>query len=64
MDGWYWAVCRLALGLAQMVGAVIGICLLFQTGISGPTLRAFGVTTVLTVLNRLLFEGDSMRPSL
>jgi len=53
----------LVLGLAQMVGAVTGVCLLFQTGISGPTLGAFGVTTFLTVVSRLLFKGDSMPPS-
>ena len=34
----------LGFGLAQMVGAAIGACLLVQTGISGPTLGAFGVT--------------------
>jgi hypothetical protein len=63
MDRWYWVVCRLVLGLAQMVGAVIGACLLFQTGISGPTLATFVVTTLLTVVSWLLFRGDSMPPS-
>ena len=29
-------VFRLVLGLAQMVGAVIGVCSLLQTGMSGP----------------------------
>jgi hypothetical protein len=56
-------VVRLVLGLAQMVGAVAGACLLFRTGISGPTLRVIGVTTLLTVVSRLLFGGGSMPPS-
>jgi hypothetical protein len=34
-----------------------------STGISGPTLGAFGLTTLLTVVSRLLFKGDSMPPS-
>jgi hypothetical protein len=63
MDGWDRVVSRLVLGLAQMVGAVIGVCLLFQTGISAPTLAAFGVTTLLTAVSRLLFEGNRMPPS-
>jgi hypothetical protein len=36
MDGWGWVVCRLVLGLAQMVGAVVGACLLVQTGNQWP----------------------------
>jgi hypothetical protein len=62
MDGWGWVVGRLVLGLAQMVGAVAGACSLFRTGISGPTLGVFGVTTLLTVVSRRLFNGDSMPP--
>ncbi len=63
MDGWDWVVFRLVLGLAQMVGAVIGVCLLIQTGISGPTLGAFGVTTLLTTVSRMLFRRDLTPPS-
>jgi hypothetical protein len=63
MDGWDWVVYRLVLGLAQMVGAVIGACLLLQTGISGATLGAFAATTLLTVMSRLLFNGRSMPSS-
>ena len=63
MDGGDWVVFRLVLGLSQMVGAVIGACLLVQTGISGPTLGAFGVTTLLTAVSRLLFRRDSTPPS-
>jgi hypothetical protein len=53
----------LVLGLAQMVGAVAGVCSLFRTGISGPTLGVFGVTTLLTVVSLLMFKGDSTPPS-
>jgi hypothetical protein len=63
MNGWHWVVCRMVLGLAQMVGAVIGACLLFQTGVSGPTLGTFAVTTFLTVVSKLLFKSRSMPPS-
>jgi hypothetical protein len=63
MDGWGWVVCRFILGLAQMVGAVVGVCLLFQTGISGPTLGTFAVTTLLTEVSRLLFKSHSTSPS-
>ncbi len=63
MDGWDRVAFRLVLGLAQMVGAVIGACLLVQTGISGPTLGVFVVTTLLTAVSRLLFRRDLTPPS-
>jgi hypothetical protein len=52
-DGWGRVVCRLVLGLAQMIGAVAGVYLLFQTGINGPTLRVLGVMTLLTIVSLL-----------
>lgn len=50
-----WAVVRLALGLAQMTGAVTAFLFLVQTGLSSWTLGVATVTGVLTTVSVLLF---------
>jgi hypothetical protein len=57
-----WAGVRLVLGLAQMVGATVGACLLLQTGITSLTLGVVGVTGLLTVASRRFFKGTRLPP--
>lgn len=47
---------RLALGLAQMFGAVAGVTLLVQTGLSVSTIVVAAATTCLSVASRLLYR--------
>lgn len=56
-----WAVVRLILGQAQMIGAVAGMYLLVVTGVSEATLAVCAVTGACTLLSRALFRG---RPAL
>jgi hypothetical protein len=46
---------RLAIGLGQMFGAVAGVTLLFQTGLSLPTLVVAAATTTLSLTSRRLY---------
>lgn len=46
---------RLAIGLAQMFGAVAGVTLLIQTGLSVPTIVVTAATTGLSVTSRILY---------
>lgn len=52
-----WAVVRLILGQAQVIGATITLVLLIQTGSSVLTLRAAIVTALLTLASVLLFKS-------
>lgn len=52
-----WAVIRLLLGLGQMVGAMTGLTLLIETGLSEPTVWALIVTTALALISRTLFRS-------
>lgn len=49
------AVLRIALGLAQIMGATVALCLFLQTGASDLTIGVTVVTLLLVVLSRLLF---------
>lgn len=51
-----WAIVRLILGQVQVVGATAGLVLLFETGLSAATLGIFAVTTLATVVSKLLFR--------
>jgi hypothetical protein len=62
MDERGWAGVRLVLGLAQMAGATVGVCLLLRTGITGLTLGVVGVTGLLTVASRRFFKGTRLPP--
>ena len=50
-----WAVVRMILGLAQMMGAVGSFYLLVQTGMSVLSLGAVAATCLLTTMSVLLF---------
>lgn len=52
-----WAVLRIVLGQAQMVGALVSLVLLAQTGLSELTALAVTVTVGCLVASRLLFGG-------
>lgn len=52
-----WAVVRMVLGLAQMMGAVVSFYLLAQTGMNAFSLGAVVVTCLLTTISVLLFRG-------
>ena len=51
-----WAVFRVALGNAQIFGAVLSVCLLAQVGLTWPTWVSFAATTVFLVLSLFLFR--------
>jgi hypothetical protein len=55
-----WAVGRMVLGLAQMMGAVIAAYLLLQTGMNEWSLTAVVLTCGLTAISVRLFgrRGD------
>lgn len=56
------AVVRVALGLAQVMGATVALYLLVQTGINGLTMGTTAVTLFCTVLSRLCCsEADRKR---
>ena len=46
---------RLAIGLTQMFGAVAGITLLVQTGLSPQTVVVAAATTGLSLASRILY---------
>ena len=52
-----WAVVRLALGLLQMMGAVVALYCLLETGVSELAVGAVVVTCVFTTTSILLFGG-------
>jgi hypothetical protein len=52
-----WAVVRLVLGLAQMIGAVVSLYLLLQIGLASVTLGAVVFTCACTTASVLLFGG-------
>jgi len=52
-----WAIVRLILGQAQIIGAVVSVYLVIQTGINSLSVCAFALTTACTILSRLIFRG-------
>ena len=52
-----WALVRLGLGLAQIIGATMTLYFLVQTGESGPTFWSAGITACFTLTSRALFKG-------
>ncbi len=56
----WWALARIALGLAQMTGATAALLLLVQTGVNARSLGAVVITCALTTTSVLLF--GSRRP--
>lgn len=50
-----WAVFRIGLGLAQMMGATITLFLLLRIGVTNLTVWATAATLSLTVLSKLMF---------
>lgn len=52
-----WAVVRMVLGLAQMMGAEASLYLLLQTGMSTLSLGAVVITRLLTTSSVLLFRS-------
>lgn len=51
-----WAAVRYFLGLAQMTGAIVGLLSLMLSGPTYWTILIAAMTTMLTVLSRLLFH--------
>jgi len=51
-----WAVVRVILGQAQMMGAVVSFYFLVQTGVNALSLGAVVVTGLLTTTSILLFR--------
>ena len=51
-----WAAVRYFLGLAQMTGAIVGLLSLMISGLTYWTILLTAMTTLLTVLSRLLFR--------
>jgi hypothetical protein len=57
-----WAVVRIALGQAQMVGAVVSLVCLLQTGMSTLTIGALSITVACLAASIILFgKGDRER---
>jgi hypothetical protein len=56
-----WAVVRLLLGQAQMIGAVAAAYLLIQTGMNELSLGAVVFTCACTTVSVLLFGGRRSR---
>lgn len=56
-----WAVLRLALGIAQMVGAVAALLLIMAMGLNALALAAVASTSVLTTVSVLLFGSQGPR---
>ena len=52
-----WAVVRIVLGLAQVMGATVSVYCLIQTGTSTLTVVSVAITGLLVVLSKLLFRG-------
>jgi hypothetical protein len=52
---WWWAVVRLLLGLAQMTGAAMSLCLLLATGINQWSMEAAVATCLCTATSKILF---------
>ena len=51
----FWTVVRLAIGFAQMAGAVTAFVLLYETGVSEASLAAVVATSVATTISVMLF---------
>ena len=57
-----WAIVRLFLGQAQMIGAVMSFILLIQLGINEWSLGAVVLTCLCTTVSVLLFGGRRSNP--
>jgi len=53
-----WAVVRILLGTAQVMGATVSAYLLLQTGTNQWSLGAVAVTGLLFAVSKLLFWGS------
>lgn len=51
-----WAAVRYLLGIAQMTGAIVALLSLMLSGLTYWTMLLAAMTTMLTVLSRLLFR--------
>jgi hypothetical protein len=51
-----WAVVRIVLGQAQMIGAVVSLVCLLQTGMSALTSGAISITVACLVVSLVLFR--------
>jgi hypothetical protein len=56
-----WAIVRLVLGQAQMIGAVVSAYLLISTGMNEVSLGAVVVTCLCTTVSVLLFGRRSAK---
>jgi hypothetical protein len=56
-----WALLRLILGVAQMTGAVVALCLLITMGLDAPIIAAVVITCVLTTVSVLFFGRGGPR---
>jgi len=52
----WWAVVRILVGQAQIIGATVAVYFLIQTGTSVPSLIALGVTALMFLVSKLLFR--------
>jgi len=50
------AIVRVVLGQVQIVGAIVGLCLLLKTGVSRLTVGLIVATGVVSLVSRFLFE--------
>jgi aquaporin NIP len=60
----WWAIIRLALGIIQIIGAIISFVLLLRTGVSKLSIGACVVTTFFTLMSRLVFSTAWKRDDL
>ncbi len=57
------AIVRVVLGQVQIVGAIVGLCLLLKTGLSRLTVGVIVATGVVSLVSRFLFEHRSVIPT-
>ena len=51
------AVLRIILGTGQIMGAIVTLILLLQTGVNGLSLSVILITVLLTLASKLFFHG-------
>ena len=56
-----WAIVRMILGLTQIVGATASFILLIASGLNRLTYATVTMTTVVTILSRILFSHRASR---
>lgn len=57
-----WAMVRLVLGQAQIIGATMTLYFLVKTGESALTFWSAGITAAFTLTSRVLFKGRRGQP--